>query len=194
VAGSVTAFNQTCAQSKPDQGPFTASSWRRLHRKRIRFGSAAPQSFNQNGGDPSVAGAFDPISGTTNSCKTIPIENEPNDATYQHKFNHRFPMLGLPTIRAHIQTSGNFGEIAARLWDLMPNGNQRLVSRGVYALKNDQTGRIVFQLHGNGYRFGPGHTAELQLLGRDQPYYQQSNGTYTVTVSRLHISLPRLTK
>ena len=58
----------------------------------------------------------------------------------------------------------------------MPNGQQRLVDRGVYALHNDQSGRIVFQLHGNGYRFGEGHRVALQLLGRDAPYYQASNG------------------
>ena len=61
-------------------------------------------------------------------------------------------------MRAQIQTTGQFGQIAARLWDLMPNGQQRLVDRGVYALHNGQSGQIVFQLHGNGYRFGEGHT------------------------------------
>ena len=54
----------------------------------------------------------------------------------------------------------------------MPNGQQRLISRGVYSLHNNQSGQITFQLHGNGYRFAAGHTVELQLLGRDAPYYQ----------------------
>ena len=57
----------------------------------------------------------------------------------------------------------------------MPNGQQRLVDRGVYALNNDQSGRIAFQLHGNGYRLGAGHRIALQLLGRDAPYYQAGN-------------------
>jgi predicted acyl esterase len=99
-------------------------------------------------------------------------------------------MLGLPTVRADIQTTGQFGEIAARLWDLSPSGRQRLISRGVYSLRNNQTGHIVFQLHGNGYRFATGHTVELQLLGRDAPYYQQSNGTFSVNVSNLTVALP----
>ena len=103
-------------------------------------------------------------------------------------------MLGRPTVRAQIQTTGQFGQIAARLWDLMPNGQQRLVDRGVYALHNDQSGRIAFQLHGNGYRFGEGHTVALQLLGRDAPYYQASNGAFSVQVSNLSVTLPRLAK
>jgi predicted acyl esterase len=101
-------------------------------------------------------------------------------------------MLGRPTVRAQIVTTGNFGQIAARLWDLMPNGQQRLVDRGVYALNNNQSGRIVFQLHGNGYRFGQGHRVALQLLGRDAPYYQASNSPFAVQVSNLSVTLPLL--
>jgi len=189
--GSVAAFSQTCPLTTPDGGPFTAPSWRALHGRSIRFGSKANKSFDQSGGDPNVAAQFDPIGGTSDACKTIPIEDEPNDATYKHRFHRGFTMLGLPTVRAHIHTNGNFGEIAARLWDLMPNGEQRLVSRGVYALRNDQTGRIAFQLHGNGYRFGKGHRVELQLLGRDSPYYQASNSSFSVIVSRARVALPR---
>jgi predicted acyl esterase len=100
--------------------------------------------------------------------------------------------MGPATVRAQIATTGNFGQIAARLWDLTPSGQQRLVDRGVYALNNNQTGRITFQLHGNGYRFGAGHTVALQLLGRDSPYYQASNGVFSVQVSNLSVTLPRL--
>jgi hypothetical protein len=31
---------------------------------------------------------------------------------------------------------------------------------------------------------------KLQLLGRDAPYYRASNGTFTVAVSNLTVSLP----
>ena len=48
------------------------------------------------------------------------------------------------------------------------------------------------QLHGNGYRFEPGHKIQLQLLGRDAPYYQASNGNFSVRVSNLSVSLPKL--
>ena len=139
-----------------------------------------------------MATQFDPIGGTSDACKTVSTTNESNTASYKHQFtNGAFTMLGLPTVRAKVQTTGQFGEIAARLWDLMPNGQQRLISRGVYSLTNNQTGQIVFQLHGNGYRFAKGHTVELQLLGRDSPYYQQSNSVFSVKVSNLTVALPR---
>ena len=192
--GSVSAFTQTCPSSAPDQGPFKAGSWRALQDGSVVFGTDPPRTFTSTGGDSQVAAEFDPIGGTSDSCKTIEIENEANTSTYRHPFNNAFTMLGRPTVRADIETAGQFGEIAARLWDLMPNGQQRLVDRGVYSLRNDQSGRIVFQLHGNGYRFGEGHRVALQLLGRDSPYYQASNSTFSVEVSNLSVTLPRLSK
>ena len=178
--GSVTAFTQTCPASTPDGGPFKAASWPAIHNAGITFGqnSSFTKTFTSSGGNQNVATQFDPIGGTTDACKTVNTTTESNTAWYTHKFNNSaFTMLGLPTVRATIQTTGQFGEIAARLWDLMPNGQQRLISRGVYSLRNNQSGQIIFQLHGNGYRFAQGHTVELQLLGRDTPYYQASNST-----------------
>ena len=47
----------------------------------------------------------------------------------------------------------------------MPNGQQRLIDRGVYACSNNQSGQITFQLHGNGYRFAQGHTGRAPASG-----------------------------
>jgi predicted acyl esterase len=190
--GSVTTFNQTCPPDKPDRGPFHARSWPAISHADESFGSNAPQTFTSTGGDPSVSAAFDPIGGTTDSCKTISTTQEPNTATYDDVLDHGVTMTGLPTIQAQISTIGDFGQIDARLWDISPKGTQRLVTRGVYSLENGQTGDITFQLHGNGYRFAKGHTAELELLGRDVPYYQASNGAFSVTVSNLTVDLPKL--
>jgi fermentation-respiration switch protein FrsA (DUF1100 family) len=192
--GSVTAFTQTCPSSAPDGGPFKANSWQAIHKGGVTFGSNPSQTFNSGGGDQNVATQFDPIGGTSDACKTVSTTNESNTASYKHHFSSDFTMLGLPTVRASIQTTGQYGQIAARLWDLLPNGNQRLISRGVYSLRNNQTGQIVFQLHGNGYRFAKGDTVELQLLGRDAPYYQPSNSVFSVEVSSLSVALPALSK
>jgi predicted acyl esterase len=189
--GSVTAFSQTCPNTTPDGGPYKARTWQALQRPGVTFGSDAAKTFTSAGGNSSVASAFDPIAGTSDSCKTIAQTNEPNTATYQHKFSSPMNMIGLPTIHATIDTTGNFGQIDARLWDIS-GGQQRLISRGVYSLKNNQSGQITFQLHGNGWRFASGDVAELQLLGKDAPYYQASNQPFTVKVSKLRVSLPKL--
>jgi len=190
--GSVTAFTQTCPLSAPDGGPFRAKGWGVLHPGAFGFGSAAAQEFTSAGGDASVARAFDPVFGTSEACKTIPVTAEPDVATYSRKVGRGFTLIGLPRVRATISTSGQFGQIDARLWDVSPEGTQLLVTRGVYALTNSQTGKIEFELHGNGYRFAPGHTVQLELLGRDAPYYQPGNFPFTVRVARLTVSLPTL--
>jgi pimeloyl-ACP methyl ester carboxylesterase len=192
--GAVTAFTQTCPKTTPDGGPYKARTWNALQRPGLTFGSPGAKTFTSLGGDPDVAEDFDPIAGTSDACETIPETSEPNTANYRYRFSSPMTMIGLPTVRAKIDTTGQFGQIDARLWDIAPDGQQRLISRGVYSLRNDQSGRIAFQLHGNGWRFAKGHVAELQLLGRDAPYYQAGNRPFTVKVSKLRVDLPKLAR
>lgn len=93
---------------------------------------------------------------------------------------------------ATVTTTGSNGQLVARLWDGAPNGQQLLVTRGVYRLLDAETGAITFQLHGNGYRFAGGHTVKLELLGADSPYYPASNNPFAVRVSAARVSLPVL--
>jgi hypothetical protein len=69
-------------------------------------------------------------------------------------------------------------------------GQQTLVSRGVYRLRDNETGKLVFQLFGNGWRFARGHTAKLELVGSDAPFVRASNFSFSVKVSKLSIDLP----
>ena len=92
-------------------------------------------------------------------------------------------------MEARIRTRGRGGFIAARLWDVH-RGKQLLVSRGVYRLRDNQRGRLLFQLFGNGWRFARGHTAKLELLGRDPAFLRNSNFRFTVDVSNARVTLP----
>ena len=98
-------------------------------------------------------------------------------------------MLGLPTVQARIRTRGRGGLIAARLWDVH-RGRQLLVSRGVYRLRDNQRGRLLFQLFGNGWRFAKGHTAKLELVRNDPNFLRTSNFRFSVDVSRARVDLP----
>ena len=186
--GSVTAYTQTCPTSAPAGGPFSASSWPRLHPRSILFGGRAAQTFTSAGGNPATAAAFDPLA--ADACKTVPTEIAPGTAVYTRDVSKPFTLLGLPTVRARIRTTGPFGEIVSRLWDVAPNGTQLLVTHGVYRLLDDQHGRVVFQLQGNGYRFEAGHQVKLELTGSDSPHWRKSNGTFSVRVSSLVVGLP----
>jgi len=187
--GSVVAYTQTCPSEAPGGGPFTAKQYSKLAQDHVTFGSAAAQTFTSAGGNPTIAAAFDPIAGTSEACKTVAGETEPDTANYTTT-SQGFTLLGLPTVKANVKVTGLYGEIAARLWDVLPSGEQRLISRGIYRLGENQQGEIVFQLHGNGYEFAAGDTVKLQLLGRDAPTYRASNGVFSVEVSDLSVSLP----
>jgi fermentation-respiration switch protein FrsA (DUF1100 family) len=190
ASGAVTAYTQTCPASAPDGGPYTAPSYEQLSSGTVTFGSAAPQEVTASG-DHSTSSQFDPIGGTSDACKTIPSSSGPGTATYTHTTSTGFTLLGLPTVTATIQTTGDFGELDSMLFDVAPDGSERLISRGAYRLTADQRGQITFQLHGNGYAFAPGHTVKLVLLGNDAPYLRASNdAAFTVQVSNLTVTLP----
>jgi hypothetical protein len=96
-------------------------------------------------------------------------------------------------VKATIVTNGSGGQLDSRLWDVAPDSSQMLVSRGAYRLTDNQTGAIAFQLNGNAYHFGPGHTVKLELLGNDSTYLRKSNGSFTVNVSNVTVTLPTTT-
>jgi hypothetical protein len=102
--------------------------------------------------------------------------------------------MGLPTVSAHVEVSGQFGQLDSRLWDVGPDGRQTLISRGIYRLLDNQNGNLLLQLHGNGWRFAPGHQPKLELLGRDAAYARPSNGSFSIKVTNLRVELPTLDK
>jgi predicted esterase len=56
-----------------------------------------------------------------------------------------------PTIVMLHGWGGSKTSFESRLWDILPSGEERLISRGVHRLTENQTGTITFPLHGNGY-------------------------------------------
>ena len=184
------AYTQTCPKGRAAGGPYRAASWPELHPGAVTFGAAAAQTISSGGGDPTTAQAFDPISGGGDACRSTAAASEPGTAAYTGFGGGRYTLLGRPTVTADVETTGANGQIAARLWDISPEGTQTLVTRGVYRLTDNQRGRVTFQLSGNGYRFEPGHAPRLQLLGRDAPAFRAGNGTFSVKVSNLRIVLP----
>jgi predicted acyl esterase len=188
--GSVTAYAQTCPKDGPGAEAFTARTWRKLHPGRVRFGGGPAQTFTSAGGNPATAAAFNPVGGTSDACHTVSAEIAPGTATYSRAVTEPFTLMGLPTVRARIRTTGDYGQIVSRLWDVAPDGTQLLVTRGIYRLRSDQRGHVTFQLLGNGYRFEPGHTVKLELTGNDHPHWRRSDTEFSVRVSGLSVEMP----
>jgi pimeloyl-ACP methyl ester carboxylesterase len=192
-SGQVDAFTQTCPRTAPADGPFTASSYRRLARGTVRFATPGPQTVLAAGGNPLTGAAFDPLAGGGDACREIAEETAPGTAVAVGPESEGYTLLGLPTVRARIATTGAFGQLDSRLWDVSPEGRQRLISRGAYRLRDGQSGRLTLQLHGNGWCFDPGHRPKLELLGKDEPFLRPSNpppGAFSVSVSDVEVELP----
>jgi hypothetical protein len=186
--GSVVAYTQTCPSSAAAGGPFRARNWDALHPRSLRLGARAGQTIRSDGGDPAVAAAIDPITGQ-GACAALPATRAAGTAVVQRSVTKPFTLLGFPAVRASIKTRGRGGMIAARLWDVA-NDQQTLVARGVYRLEDNQKGRIVFQLFGNGWRFTRGHQAKLELVGSDPNFMRPSNFDFTVRASKIGVELP----
>ena len=187
--GTVTALTSTCPGTARAKGPYRGSSFARLQRGKFMVrGGRKRQRVTSTGGNPATSKAFDQRSGG-DACKTVKRERARGTAIAEKRVRRGFTMLGLPTVSATISTRGRNGFVAARLWDVF-GGKQRLVSRGVYRLRDGQKGRVAFQLFGNAYSFARGHRAKLELVGRDPDYLRTSNGKFSVRVTKLAVSLP----
>ena len=186
--GSVLAYTQTCPGYAP-MARFRAASWERLHPLSVGMRHRGVLRMSSRGGDAATATAIDPIAGGGKACATVPAKRASGTATIQRRFRKPFTLLGMPTVESRIRTKGRGGLIAARLWDVH-RGKQLLVSRGVYRLRDNQRGRIVFQLFGNGWKFRRGHTAKLELLGRDPNYLRTSNLKFSLRLARTSVELP----
>ncbi|MGH8939131.1 MAG: hypothetical protein ACRDV2_07250, partial [Actinomycetes bacterium] len=189
----VEALTQTCPDTAPSGGPFQAPTWRELHPGEVRFQDAAAQTIVSDPADPDSP-ETDPIVAGNNPCVATDAADQPGTATYRLPAveGEGYTLLGSPTVIADLDVtaaSARDTEIAARLWDVSPDGSsQVLIARALY--RPDGDGRRVFQLHPNGYRFEPGHTVKLELLGSDAPYGRKSNFPFSIEVSKLDFRLP----
>jgi X-Pro dipeptidyl-peptidase (S15 family) len=189
VLPEIETYTQACGSASVE-GPYVASDWDALHPGEVRLRTRKDQRFDQRGGDPDVSSLLNPLVG--GPCRTAPAVDDANSATYRlpAATGLGYTLLGAPTVIADLEVSGSFAQVAARLWDVAPDGTQTLVSHALYRPRSDNAGPQVFQLHPNGWRFAGGHVPKLELLGQSPPYGREASGAFTVTVKRLELRLP----
>lgn len=190
----VTAFGQTCPRERKSIGPFEAKRFSKLAtRRRVRH-FPGPAAISSQGGDPAVAAALDPVGGMGDGC-VVTTRSVP-DGVARFTLRPARPrgrtMLGALKLATTLHVSGaepQNSQLDARLWDVAGDGKQRLVARGLY---RPRAGRNHWQLHPNGWRFAPGHSAELELLGADAPYARPSNDEFEIKLRDLTTRMPSL--
>jgi hypothetical protein len=188
----VVALTQTCPRDQPSGGPFAARHFGALARGEVRHSSEAAQAIDSAGGDPSVALALDPAAGGGDGCVPSQAATAPGTADYRLPAAPAggYTLLGAPTVVARLRVQGEPSntQVASRLWDVAPDGTQRLVARALHRPSGSETD--VWQLHPNGWTFAAGHVPRLELLGADAPYGRPSNEPFRIAVDSLELRLP----
>jgi hypothetical protein len=193
----VQALTQTCPAEAPSGGPYFARNWARIARGEIRLAAKGAVTIAPDSGDPAIATTFDPVAGG-GACARTSAADEPGTATYRLDPAPAggYTLLGAPTVIADFTLPGNTSQVAARLLDVAPDGQQSLVARGLWRPATGGPTTQVFQLHPNGWHFTEDHAPKLELLAKDaggeilNSYGRASNNQQPVTVSRLELRLP----
>ena len=185
----VQALTETCPGLAKSVGPYRASDWARLAPGEVRLTSPKAQTILPGGGSATIGATFNPI--FAGACATAPGATQNGTATYRLAVSRGFTMIGAATVIADFTLPGANSQVAARLLDVGPNGQETLISRGLWRPQvSTKPVRQVFQLHPGGWRFAAGHTIKLELLPNDSPYGRASNGQEAVTISGLQLRLP----
>jgi fermentation-respiration switch protein FrsA (DUF1100 family) len=187
AAGSVTAFTQTCPRSAArGGGPINAPSFARLSRGSFRLTATGRQTVTSSGGDAGLAEQLSPL--RIDECARFRASAARGTAVATGRTSSGFTLIGRTTISARVRVRGSNAQLVGRLWDVDSAGRQRLIDRGVVRLRSART--VRFSLNGNGWRFARGHRVRVEVLGRDAPTYRPSNGSFSVDVSRLRVTVP----
>lgn len=210
----ITAYTQTCPNSSPGGGPYTATDWASLAPGEIVKKFGAKKTISPDGGDPAIGLLFNPLTaGTTGpstdstACSTasdavepgtVVYDTAPAGATASGNPTAGYTVMGSATVIAKISVpNGTESQIMARLLDLDGAGNKMLVARGSWRPK--KSGFQVFQLHPGAWKVEEGHSLRLELLPRDAAqdppailnnYSRPSNDQQPVKIEKLELRIP----
>ena len=195
----VTTYTQTCPSTAPSGGPHTSSNWATMAPGEVRLDSSGAKTIEPTAGSDTVAAAFNPVGGA-GACATADGADQPGTATYRldPAPEGGYTLMGSPTVIADFTLPGDTSQVAARLLDIGPDGQETLVARGLWRPATGGPTEQVFQMHPNGWLFAEGHIPKLELLPDDSNpgfiggYGRISNNQQPVTVKNLQLRLPVL--
>jgi uncharacterized repeat protein (TIGR01451 family) len=124
-------------------------------------------------------------------CPVMTSPAGPGVATYTSgPLESTATMIGPTELTVDYNATTSQGlQLNSRLFDVFPNGDAVMVDRGVRRVAN-ANGTLTYQLHGNGWRFEPGHRIRVEIAQDDSPYIKASTIPSTTTISRAHLDIP----
>jgi predicted acyl esterase len=107
-----------------------------------------------------------------------------------------FTIVGAPKVTLTARFVGADATLAARIFDVHGD-RETLVTRGAYrylsepGLANElRTHEVTFELPANAWEVQPGHAIRLEIVGNGAPEMAASLLPFTVTISRVALTLP----
>jgi dienelactone hydrolase len=200
-AHDVTAALQICPRNASAQFPadepgatFTAASFFKLAPHTLRIGIGGTQITTNNPEPNPHATRSDPIANAFLNGLRCPFHTDPAGpgvAVYDSQpLAERATMLGATRVTVDYTASTADGvQLNARLYDVLPDGTQVMVDRGPYRV-DSAAGPATFELHGNGWRFEPGHRIRIELTQDDSAYLKTSEVASTIQISGVTLRIP----
>ena len=185
---------QTCSQNSSRMWPldepgerFEADRFEDLAPNRWLLDLAGARATSTDAEPNPHAAEADPVNGP---CVSHSSPAGPGVATYESSpLAGDVTMMGQTRVTASVQGAAAGLQLNARLYDVYPDGTQVLVDRGVHTLA-DGSGTVVFDLHGNAWRFPEGHLVRVELAQDDDPYVRRTDQGATMTVTGARLSVP----
>ena len=196
----VTASLQICPanadQVVPADEPglrFTAPSFDALAPDRLEIELTGERTTTNIARPNPHALAADPVANQVANGRRCPVATEgagPGVAVYDSEPLERdATLIGRTRVMVPHTGSGSGIMLAARLYDLFPDGSAVMVDRGLRTgVAPEET--TVFQLHGNGWRFARGHRIRIELAQDDEPFLHASNQPSSLTLRGTTLELP----
>jgi dienelactone hydrolase len=201
----VTASLQVCPENagpvQPADEPgesFTAATFEELTPGTLIVDYQGIQRTQSNVEPNDHAIGADPVFNQLTNNRECPTETgvaEPGVASYS---SDPLPgpgtMLGAAEATIDFELSGPDSgfQLNARLYDLYPNGTAVMVDRGTRRVTPAEAaaGQVTYELHGNGWRFVPGHRIRIEVAQDDEPYVTASDVPSTAELSRVVLRVP----
>jgi dienelactone hydrolase len=196
----VTAALQVCAANASAELPADEPGDRI---RAARFGELAPKSLrleatgtqttvNAAAPNPHAASA-DPIANFAGNGGSCPVDTSPAGpgvAVYDFPaLTQDVTMIGRTRVTVRHTGTGSGVQLNARLYELLPSGEQVLVDRGG-ARVVQLNATTIFDLNGNGWRFRKGDRLRIELAQDDAPYVKRSTQASSLTLRGVTLQMP----
>jgi len=201
---NVTALLQICPQNagtRPadEPGPaFTAPTFEQLAPNTLALSLAGTQVTTAEVEPNPHAANSDPVANFAATGGKCPVETQPAGsgvAVYTSApIATGATMIGATKVTAQFSASPGASavELNARLYDVFPDGKAVMVDRGPRRVSDAeaQSGSVIFQLHGNGWRFAQGHRIRIELAQDDDPFLKASSVPSSLTLTGVDLAIP----